>query len=574
MKLFLFTTDVSLAQQAAAGGVYSIIVDWEHKGKTERQVGHNLEINTDTPADVTRLKAATSIPITVRVNPVDAHSLEEINTALESGADIIMLPMARSAGEVATFLSLVNGRAKTLVQIETQQLVEDMESFVQLDWDFAYIGLNDLMISRGGTHIWEALADGTVEKITQQLAGRQYGFGGVTVVDGGIPLPFSLLVAEYARLGCELSFLRRTFKREVAGRDVVKELRAINHETALAFNQDQSTFSSAYKELRDKLTRLAKPVILVMYSTHQVSQQHINNLQQMAAGYEVVVAGSEAEALMYAPRTKIIFGHRYLRQVLEVAPHLRWVQSTAGGVDRLPLAELKNKKVVLSRSTLGSQPIAEHALLLLSNLQEKLLANYSEVSNSSKPSDYSNILIVGYGHIGQAIAKKLKSSSSKKYQVWGVKRKPLDTLNPLADQVFTDDSWQGRLSEVDAVMVALPITITTHQLLSKDVLKKLPAHALIINVGRGETVDEEYVISMLKNKKLAGYAADVVGPFLKQLAQEELEQHQNNLPLLLTGHVAAHHPDRSQIIEAFSEQQLDRYLHAKPLENIIEYHEY
>lgn len=561
MKLFLFTTDTTLAGQAAEGGVYSIIVDWEHKGKTDRQVGRDLEINTDTAEDVIRLKKQVTIPITVRVNPVDSNSAAEIETALQAGADIIMLPMARSAGEVKTFLSLVNGRAKTLVQIETHDLVEDIEAFAKLDWDFAYIGLNDLMISRGGTHIWEALADGTVEKVFQQLAGRQYGFGGVTVVDGGVPLPFRLLVNEYARLGCEVSFLRRTFKREVAGRDVVEELIKINHKIDLAFKQDQSKLEASRNELQEKLAELSKPVILLMYSTHQVSQKHIENLQQMAPRYKIVAAHSEAEALIYAPRAEIIFGHRYLRQVMAAANNLRWVQSTAGGVDRLPLAELKNKKVLLSRSTISSHVIAKHALDLLAALEKK-----------SPDFNRTTILILGYGHIGKAIAQLLKASPNKKYGIWGVKQKLSEAPDKIVDRLITDNAWQQQLHLVDVVMMALPNTIKSNQLLDKEELSKLPAHAVIVNVGRGETVAEEHVMQMLREKKLAGYATDVVGPFLKQDLGLEYENKQ--LPLLITNHIAAQYPDRAKDIEAFSEQQLNRYLHNRPLENIIEYDEY
>ncbi|MCZ8039726.1 MAG: aldolase/citrate lyase family protein [Microcystis sp. LE17-20A] len=92
-----------------------------------------------------------SIPITVRINPLDNNTSDEIETALDSGAKIIMLPMAKVPSEVDKFISLVNGRAKTLVQIETHTLVEHCHELRDLGWDYSYIGLNDLMISRQKT---------------------------------------------------------------------------------------------------------------------------------------------------------------------------------------------------------------------------------------------------------------------------------------------------------------------------------------------------------------------------------------------------------------------------------------
>lgn len=228
MKLFLFTTNSELAICAQRGNVYSIIIDWESKGKNARQRGHDLEINIDTSVDLLRIREKTSLPITVRINALDKDSGLEINKAINLGASIIMLPMAKSGLEVEKFLTLVNGRAKTLVQIETMELATDIQALCKLSWDYAYIGLNDLMLSRKGTYIWEALEDGVVEDICRLLKGRVYGFGGVTVVDGGVPLKCRLLMHEYIRLGCEISFLRRTFKREIVNRDVVKELHKIH----------------------------------------------------------------------------------------------------------------------------------------------------------------------------------------------------------------------------------------------------------------------------------------------------------------------------------------------------------
>jgi hypothetical protein len=138
-----------------------------------------------------------------------------------------MLPMAKVPSEVDKFISLVNGRAKTLVQIETHTLVEHCHELRDLGWDYSYIGLNDLMISRQKNSIWDLLADATVEQIFQILNNRIVGFGGVTRISGGNPIPFLELLHEMARLNCGLSVLRRTFKNEMSGRNLQAEIQAI-----------------------------------------------------------------------------------------------------------------------------------------------------------------------------------------------------------------------------------------------------------------------------------------------------------------------------------------------------------
>lgn len=227
LELFLFTTNLERAVQAQAAGIDSIIVDWESRGKNNRQINYSTEINRDTPDDVARLANYLTIPITVRINPLGGETVEEIEIALDKGAQILMLPMATSAKEVEQFVSLVDKKAKTIVQIENQSLVDQCQSLLDIDWDFAYIGLNDLMISRRSNWIWEAVYDGTVEQIFNTLKGRKIGFGGVTIIGGGTPLPFIELLWEMARLGCHLSFLRRTFKREIVGRDLSAEIEAV-----------------------------------------------------------------------------------------------------------------------------------------------------------------------------------------------------------------------------------------------------------------------------------------------------------------------------------------------------------
>ena len=101
----MFTTDLQLAMNAEAAGIDSIIVDWESKEKSVRQKGKNLEIILDTPQDVVRLSNSLKIPVTVRINSLSATTQSEVDCALDSGAKIIMLPMANSVADVKVFLN-------------------------------------------------------------------------------------------------------------------------------------------------------------------------------------------------------------------------------------------------------------------------------------------------------------------------------------------------------------------------------------------------------------------------------------------------------------------------------------
>jgi len=257
LDLLLFTTDAALACRAEAAGIDGLIVDWETKGKQERQLGHDMEIGIDTADDLARVAAAVACPVTVRINALGPHTGDEIDLALSLGACGVMLPMARRAAEVEEFLGILRGRARTIVQVETQDLVEDIERLRTLPWDAAYVGLHDLMLSRGAQSMWDAVLDGTVERVFCALPGRAVGFAGVTMVGGGQPIRFSLILQELARLGARMSFLRRTFRRELADRDLPAEVRAIRSAWAAACRRGPEAVERDRSTLYAELRRLA-----------------------------------------------------------------------------------------------------------------------------------------------------------------------------------------------------------------------------------------------------------------------------------------------------------------------------
>lgn len=227
IDLAMFTTELEVAQHAVQAGVDRVVVDWETAGKAARQSGYSTQINQDSPEHV-RAFAERSIPVLVRVDHQDREQVtRDVEVAIDCGAESIMFPMATSPQQVQWFVDAVAGRARCIVQIETQKLVDDITGLKQIGWDSAFVGLNDLMISRGAKWIWRPILDGTVEHIYETLGGRNIGFGGVTVVGGGDPLPFTVLFAEMARLGCSMSFLRRSFIADAPDRNMAAEITAV-----------------------------------------------------------------------------------------------------------------------------------------------------------------------------------------------------------------------------------------------------------------------------------------------------------------------------------------------------------
>ncbi len=220
----LFAHWKDLVRPALAAGIESFIVDWEWREKERRQRGADTEINRDTVEDLDRL-ASLGVPRRVcRLNRLGAWTGREVEEAVAAGATDLFLPMVESPEEADGLLARVAGRCRVGILVETVRGVEAASELAALPLSRVYVGLNDLAISRGAESLFEAVVDGTVEGLSRTFAGIPFGFGGLTVADGGRPVPCRLLMAEMVRLGCGFTFLRRSFRRDIAGRDMVHEL--------------------------------------------------------------------------------------------------------------------------------------------------------------------------------------------------------------------------------------------------------------------------------------------------------------------------------------------------------------
>lgn len=217
IRLMYITNQPEYAKAAVKAGVDRIFVDLEYLGKEQRQGGMDTVRSHHTVQDVRAVRAVVQAPaqLLVRVNPIHGGSADEINAVIRAGADIVMLPMWKSADEVRKFVRLVGGRARVMPLLETAQAVEALDGVLDIPGiDEMYIGLNDLYLSRQQDFIFCPLADGTVDALCGKLcrAGVPFGFGGVASMDGGL-LQGALVLGEHVRLGSQAVILSRSFCR-------------------------------------------------------------------------------------------------------------------------------------------------------------------------------------------------------------------------------------------------------------------------------------------------------------------------------------------------------------------------
>lgn len=249
-ELFLFTRDVVTARAAAASGIDGFVIDWESRGKDVRQQGADTEINHDTPDDLKAIRACTSGRVLCRLNSLGEGTPYEVDLAIAGGADEILLPMVRTVGDVEHALELVGGRCRLGILVETDDAVKAAPALGRLPLSRIYVGLNDLAIDRGSRNIFTALCDGTVEHVRAH-ARVPFGVAGLTLPDHGFPIPCRLLVGELARLDCSFTFLRRSFRRDIRGRDMRAEVPRMRDALRAARQRAAAVVAREHAELED-----------------------------------------------------------------------------------------------------------------------------------------------------------------------------------------------------------------------------------------------------------------------------------------------------------------------------------
>lgn len=220
LKLMYITNRPEIAQIAETAGVDRIFVDMEYIGKEKRQNGLDTVQSHHTFDDISAIsKAICTAKLLVRINPVHEKTAdycsteEEIDRAIENGADILMLPYFKSAKEVERFIRHVDGRVKTMPLVETPEAAESIDEILKIDGiDEIFIGLNDLSLGYGMKFMFELLADGTVEDLAYKFRKRNipFGFGGIASIGHG-QLPSERIITEHYRLGSSSAILSRSF---------------------------------------------------------------------------------------------------------------------------------------------------------------------------------------------------------------------------------------------------------------------------------------------------------------------------------------------------------------------------
>lgn len=272
------------------------------------------------------------------------------------------------------------------------------------------------------------------------------------------------------------------------------------------------------------------------------------------------------ELLQLAPEAEIgwfdLNDKDQMARAIRSATHLKWLNSIYAGVDAMPLDLLRERGVVLTNGVgINAITIAEYVVMGMLTVAK----GYREVVRAQERHEWlldspgkvelagSRALLLGYGAIGQRVDRMLQGFD---VDVVKVRRSEGEgTLGP--------DAWRSQLGSFDWVILAVPSTPETVGMIGEAEIAAMKPGATLVNVARGEVVDQDALIAGLKAGRPGHAFLDVTTP-------EPLPA-DHPLWSLPNAHVTSHLSGRAQTrmfersVARFLEN-LDRFCRGEPLQ--------
>jgi phosphoglycerate dehydrogenase-like enzyme len=261
---------------------------------------------------------------------------------------------------------------------------------------------------------------------------------------------------------------------------------------------------------------------------------------------------------------QVLIANRFPAGLLGRLPRLRWLQLTGVGTDHLPAGAPRPDLIVTHAGEIPAVAVAEFVWMALLGLAKDAHTLFRQQQQrvwrlpQARRLHGSTLVVIGLGRIGREVARRAAAFGVR---VLGVSRS--GAPSPLAERVVTADALAEVLPQADHLVVALPATPATQGLLSRALLGCLPAHAVLISVGRAEVLDLAAVVDALAKERLRGALLDVhhAEPLLPTDPLWQVER------LWITPHCAYEYPEQVLDLAQLCLDNFTRYLSGQPLRN-------
>ena len=306
-----------------------------------------------------------------------------------------------------------------------------------------------------------------------------------------------------------------------------------------------------------------------------LNEKHRAAINETAEKYGFTVEYFRSSTLPAGTETEyeVLYGLPALSQ-LKSMTHLKWFCAGFAGVDLYTDDALYPNPEVLLTNSSGAYgvTISEHIIMVTLMLLRQYPAFKAVVDAHQWVQEMpmrsicgSRITVLGIGDIGTSFAVRAKAMGAA--HICGVRRSSAPGPD-CYDEVISFDKMDSVLPKTDILVMALPATPETVGILSKSRLALLSRHAIVVNVGRGNAIDQEALMDALNQEQIAGAALDVMVP-------EPLPKDHplwDTKHLLITPHCSGNFSldiTRDKHVTMFCED-LENYAAGKPLAHLVD----
>ncbi len=308
-------------------------------------------------------------------------------------------------------------------------------------------------------------------------------------------------------------------------------------------------------------------------SSAKISEKHQQKLRNIYPNiaFDFFDNIKEAENSLVTTDILVTYGEDLTTELIEKSQYLKWIQVISAGIDKLPFAAIKEKNLMVTNAKgIHYIPMAEYTFSVILQvarktnlLHENQIKSYWDRTVRVSEIQDTTLGVIGIGSIGKGIVDIAKAFHMK---VVGMNTdgRPV----PNVDQVFKPDEMKELLAISDYIVVIVPLTEKTYHLIDKDAFEGMRESAYIINIARGEVIDELALIDALKTKKIAGAVLDV-------FSTEPLPENHPFWTLdncIVTPHLSGRSPKyMNRALDIFIEN-LDKYLNKEytRMKNLID----
>ena len=296
----------------------------------------------------------------------------------------------------------------------------------------------------------------------------------------------------------------------------------------------------------------------------------LDHLRAYADRVEIVTpAQMEAQPDLLA-QVEIAYGWLREDQIAQ-ATRLRWLQTGGAGVEGLIPHVQAGGLILTNARGVGAAPITEHMFGMLLMTTRRLAQAWDRQKTHQWSGDGlgdrvgllwgKTLGVLGVGAIGGHSAVVGKAFGMR---VIGLRRG--GAAHPVVERMYTPEQRAAFLAECDVVMNTLPLTDATRGFLGRAELAALRPGAILVNTGRGATLDTDALLDALRSGRLGAALLDVTDP--EPLPPDHPLWTTENV--YLTPHYSGSRPDYGERADAIFLDNLRRYLAGQPLVNVVD----